>query len=199
MKLLDINLARDLILPARKRRLIYRAMLIYLSLAVCVLALTCGKASSDIYEALGYRHRAGLIRQQFRQIYPGQDSIPEYADRLQVRVNDCIQQVRGIREALPACIYTAVPMLNALVNQSDGSTLRKLAFIQENNRQPVLEFSIAVPVKGRKSPVSVSLQNWQKNPELTKQFATITPTTTLRGESKDEDVLIMNYRATFKE
>lgn len=199
MKLLDINLAKDLILPARKRYLVYRVMLIYLALAVCVLAITCGKASSDIREALGYRHRAGLIRQQFRQLYPAEDSMPEYADRLQVQVTDCIQQVRVLREALPACIYTAVPMLNALVNQSDGSTLRKLSFIQENNRQPVLEFSIAVPVRGRKSPVSVSLQNWQKNPELTKQFATITPTTTLRGESKDEDVLIMNYRAAFKE
>jgi hypothetical protein len=199
MNRLEINLANDLIMPARKRRLIYRALLVYLLLAGGVLAVTCGKASSDIREALVSRHRAGIIQQQFQRLHPGERSMLQYADRLQAQVNDCTQQARTLREALPASIHSALPILTVLVNQTDGSTLRKLTFIQESGKRPLLEFSIAVPVQGRKSPASVLLQNWQKNPELTKQFAVITPTTALRGEPKDEDMLIMNYRATFKE
>ena len=123
----------------------------------------------------------------------------KYASRLRTQIDDSAQQIRSLQDALPAGVYSALPLLTVLVNQSDGSTLRKLTFIQENGKRPMLEFSIAVPVRGRKTPVSALLQSWQKDPELTKQFSSITPTTTLRGESKDEDVLIMNYRALFRE
>lgn len=199
MDRLEINLAKDLILSARTRRLIYRVMLVYLLLAGWVLTLACGKASSDILKALACRHSTSLIQQQFLRGHPGENSMLKYASRLQTQIDDSTQQARSLREALPAGIYSALPLLTVLVNQSDGSTLRKLTFLQEKGKRPMLEFSIVVPIRGRKSPVSGVLQNWQKDSELTKQFSSITPTTTLRGESKDEDVLIMNYRAFFRE
>jgi hypothetical protein len=199
MKQFEINLANDLVLPARKRRLIYRAMLAYLLLAGGLLAVSCGKAFLDIRETLSYRHRARLIQQQFRSLHPGIDSMPQYADRLQKQIEECTQQAGAIRNALPADIRTVLPLLNVLVNQTDGSALYKLTLIQKNDSRPVFEFSIAMPTRGRKCPGPVFLQNWQKNPELAKQFAAITPATTIRGKSGNEDVFIMNYRVSFKE
>ncbi|MFA6172526.1 MAG: hypothetical protein WC701_02475 [Kiritimatiellales bacterium] len=199
MKRFEINLAGNLILPARKRCLVYRAMLVYLLAAGGLLAVSCGKAISDVREALGYRHRARLIQQQFRSSHPGDSTMLQHADRLQKQIEACTQQANAIQTALPDDIRTVLPVLNFLVRQADRSALYKLTFIQKDDKHPALEFSIAVPARGRKSPGPVFLQNWQQNPELANCFSAITPATTIRGKSGDEDVFIMNYRASFKE
>jgi len=199
MKRFEINLSRDLVLPARKRRLIYRAMLIYLLLSGGALAVVGGRAASDIRQALVHRYRTRQIRQQFLRQHPEAASMPPYAGRLRAQIEEYTKQAEAIRESLPFGIYTVVPLLNALVSQRDGSTLHRVTFVQESGKRPVLEFGIAVPAQGRKSPIPVFLQTWQKNPDLSKQIATITPTTTLREEKGSEEVFIMNYRALFKE
>lgn len=199
MKRFEINLANKLVLHAHKRRLIYQAMLVYLLVTVGLLAVSCEKAFTDIQEALNYRHRARVIQQQFQRLHPGAESMPQYADRLQKQIEERTQQSVAIKAALPADIRTVLPMLNVLVNQTDGSTLHKLTFTQKNDSRPVFEFSIAVPTKGRKSPGPVFLQNWQKNSELAKYFSAITPSITSREKSGNDDVFVMNYKASFKE
>jgi hypothetical protein len=199
MKRFEINLSDGLVLPARKRRVIYRLMLFYLLVTGGLLAVSCGKASADIQEALHYRYRTRRIQQQFHRLHPGAGSMPEYADRLKTQIETCTQQAGAIRAALPVSIHTVLPLLNLPARQTDGSTLYKLAFIQKTDNRPEFEFSIAVPTGGQKSPGSVYLQNWQKNPELAKCFSSITPATTVRGKIGNDDVFIMNYRVSFKE
>jgi len=199
MKQFEINLARTLIMPVAKRRLIYRGMLIYLLVSAGILTFSCWKACSDIQEALNYLHRNRAIQGQFHSLYPGSGSMAQYADRLQKQVAERTRQATAIKEALPADIHTVLPLLKALVSQTDGSTLHRLTFIQKNDSRPAFEFSIAMPTNGRKSPGAGFLQTWQKNPELAQCFASITPATTSRGKSGNEDVFIMNYKVSFKE
>ncbi len=199
MKRFEINLANGLVLPARKRRLIYHAMLVYLLVTGGLLAVSVGRSITDIQEALSYRYHARVIQQQFQRLHPDAESMPQYADRLQKQIEECTRQAGALKEALPADIRTVLPLLNVLVNQTDGSELHKLTFTQKNDSRPVFEFSIAVPTKGRKSPGPVFLQNWHKNVELAKYFMSITPSTTSREKSGNDDVFVMNYRASFKE
>lgn len=195
----SINLGRDCILPAKTRHLIYRTMQIYLTFCGLMMILAGYDAALNVRRSAAFRDEARMIRDQFNLSPAGRYSLLNHADQLQARIEACTKLAADIQEALPSEIHTALPLLNFLLAQSGGSVLSRLTLIQENDKPPVLEFSLTVPAGGRKNPGSGFFQNWQKNPELAKCFASITPVTTRLGSSENSEVFIVNYKAVFKE
>jgi hypothetical protein len=202
----NINLGRDWILPVGTRRRICRTMTVYLTGSVLLLGLAVYEAGLNLRRAAEYRDAARAIRQQFSRIPEDDESLRDYAGRLTARIENCTQEAQAIHAALPADIHTVLPLLNFLISQKDGSRLIKMAFgsssqDQDKNKgaQPSIEFSLALPVDGRKGSGSEAIQNWQKVPALTDIFSSITPVTTRSGDGKDANQFVVNYRAVFKE
>jgi hypothetical protein len=196
----EINLGRFWILPEKTRRRVFRAMQIYLVAAGLLTVLAFYHAALNLRRAADCRSEARMIREQFSLTPPGRYSLLHYANRLQTRIESCEKQTGSILEVLPSALCSSLPALNYLVAPYGDSTLKSFIFIQEeNNRQPLLEFSLTVPAEGRKSPGSSRLQNWQNSPELGGCFASITPVTTRLGNFEENNVFVVNYKAVFKE
>jgi hypothetical protein len=174
-------------------------MQIYLTISGLLIILAVYNAEVNIRRAAACRNEALVIRDRFQPAFAGRQALLRYADQLKVRIETSTKQSKAIQEALPANIYTVLPLLNFLNSQSDGSSLNKLTMIQEHDRPPVLEFSLAVPTGGQKSPRPGGIQNWQKKPELAKCFTSITPVTTRLGIVGNREAFIVNYKAVFEE
>jgi len=108
------------------------------------------------------------------------------------------QRIESVNTALPDKVQTMLPLMISLINQPGGSQLHKLKFTQQNRiGDPELEFSIRIPAAQRGA--ADFLQRWKTDELLADQFTTITPANTQRGKIGAGDILIMSYKATFKE
>ncbi len=195
MNWIEINLARDLVYPAKKRRILYRGMIAYLFVMIILLALTAGKASVDIREGLVFRQRAAQIQKRFATRYPQERSLRDCATRLKNKLLKNETEATAISEALPEKVRTMLPLMVSLINQPNAGTLYKLSFIQKlKNTHSDFEFSICTSAAQQNAR-----QLWQKDALLSRQFSAIVPTTTKRGRVDKRDVLIMSYKAVFRE
>ena len=83
----------------------------------------------------------------------------------------------------------------SLIKHPNAGKLYKLAFIQQvKNADSELDFSICTSAAQQSAR-----QQWQKDDLLTPEFSAIIPVTTKRGRVEKKDVLIMSYKAAFRE
>ena len=194
----DIDLARDLVCSPKTRRRIYWGMLLYLVAATGLLVLTANRATSDIKDGMELHRRALLIQNGFRATHPSATSMRNYAEQMKQTLLKNKQRIESVNTALPDKVQTMLPLMVSLINQPGGSQLHKLKFTQQNRiGDPELEFSIRIPAAQRGA--ADFLQRWKTDELLADQFTTITPANTQRGKIGAGDILIMSYKATFKE
>lgn len=194
----EINLARDLIYSSRKRQRVYWMMILYLCAAGCLLAITAGIATQRVLEGFDFHRQALRIEQRFSNTHPSASSMPSYAEDLnQILLSDQ-NAIEALGQALPEQLHTTLPLIVAILSCPDNGTLHKLSFSQETSQgSSELVFSIRVPLAQRSPPSFI--QQWNNDKTLSRQFSSITPVTTHREKIGGEDVLIMSYKAVFRE
>lgn len=198
MRWCEIDLAHDLVYSRKNRCAIYRSMLLYLVAATGLLALVAGRATTDVKDGLELHRRSQRIQKEFRADHPSASSMQNYAEQMKQTLLKNKQRIESVNTALPDKIQTMLPLMVSLINQPGGSKLHKLKFTQQNrDRNPELEFSIRIPAAQRGA--ADFLQQWKTDELLARQFTTITPANTQRGKIGSGDILIMSYKATFKE
>lgn len=194
----EINLARDLVYSARKRKRIYWMMIFYLCAAGGLLTITAGFATQRILEGFDYHKLAVRIQQSFTDANPYSSSMPAYAENLNLNLQKNQRAVKALDRALPDKLHTALPLIVSVLNQSDNGVLHRLSFSPTSGTGPhELAFSIRVPASQQSPPEIV--QNWQNDEILRRQFSSITPATTHREKIGGKEVLIMSYKAVFRE
>lgn len=194
----NINLARNLILPKKQRRIIYLGMITYLIFAGILFILMIIDAALGIQEGMRCRQQTQLIQANFNDNYPRKDSIPDYAEQIEKTLINSENLAASINKNLPDKIQTSLPLITALIQPSEDRKLYDLKFFQQlKNGTPAMEFSIQVSAADRNVPDLAQL--WQNNKELIRQFKSITPVTTRRGRIGTGDVFIMSYEAEFRE
>jgi hypothetical protein len=193
----EINLARDLVLSAQRRKRVYRAMIIYLALTILALAVSTLFATKNIVQGISLYGKSQKIQKHFKQTYPEKESLPVYANELKTELKVSCLAANEIQSALPAKTQPLLPLIAELLNPTDNSLLCGMNFLQKPNEpEPSLEFSLCWPTIQRTQPAF--LQQWRKNEQLRNQFAAITPATTKRERIDGVDVFIMSYKALFR-
>jgi hypothetical protein len=195
----DINLARDLICPPKRRILLHWIMVFYLIAAFFVLLLSVFSASKNIKNGMDFLRQTSEIKSRFESNYPNEQSLGDYAPALKTELKSDAAEARSISDALPDNLQTMLPLISSLVNQPDDSQIYNLSFVQQakNSQRPSLEFSLYLPISAKSSPRFLS--EWQKKRELTQRFADIIPVTTKRGWVNNSSVSIMSYKVEFEE
>ncbi|MBC8206073.1 MAG: hypothetical protein ISR84_00055 [Kiritimatiellales bacterium] len=194
----EINLARDQVVSSKRRHRIYWMMMLYLLIMTGLLITATAGASSKIRNGLALHRRAQQIEKQFETASPNSPSMLTYAEELRRTLLRNETQLAEINAALPDRIQSVLPLIISVINQPGNSELYKLSFTQQTReKKPELEFSILVPAGQRDA--ADFLQRWKRDPLLARQFETITPSTTKRGTMGQGEVLIMSYRAGFKD
>lgn len=193
-----INLACDMVCPTGKRRTIYWLMIFYLFSAGLLIAVTAGVATRRIQEGFKFQRRALYIQQVFNQNNSATASMPEVAENLKTALGAGTKDVQAVQNAQPGKIQTMLPLLIALLDQTNGEILHKLVFSQQSEYAgPELEFSIRVPAAPHSQPDFI--QRWKDDPFLSQQFSSITPVTTRLGQVGNSEVQIMSYKVVFME
>jgi hypothetical protein len=199
MNLCNINLGRDFILSAVQRRRIYRLMQIYLTLCAPVLCLATYASFLNLQQASLIRNKDRALCAQFSFAGEGPHTLRNYADRLKNRIDSRASQAKAVRDALPPATRTVLPLLAFIINQSDaGTALERISLTPGHNGLPALEFSLILSGDTKKNGQNF-FRDWQKNSELAAAFSSITPVTTRRSEAGQAGIVVVNYRAIFKE
>ena len=194
----EINLARDHVVSSKRRHRIYWLMMLYLFVTAGLLVAATAGASSKIRNGLALHRRAQQIEKQFDAASPNSASMRDHGDELKRTLLRNETQLAEISAALPDRIQSVLPLIISIINQPGSSKLHKLSFTQQTRGgSPELEFSILVPAAQRDA--ADFLQRWKRDPLLARQFETITPSTTKRGTINQGEVLIMSYKANFKD
>ena len=201
MTINGINLASSLVLTARQRRLIYRAMLWYFLFASLLLVLAASRATRAVQDGLDLKRQSQALQKRFKARYPDQPGMEAYAGLLTANLQKKADQAAAVNTALPTNLYSTISLLNLLADPTvQGSRMNTLSF-EKVDGKPELVFSVMVPQdtggEGADSPAF--LQKWRKDPVLVKEFTAITPVTTERGSVGNEKVSIRKYKAIFRE
>jgi hypothetical protein len=183
---------------AKTRRLATRLILLYLLIAGAALAWSANQAVKNILDGISCSRKYKTVQQRFAHNYPNRPAMPDYAARMLTDMKQSRETVETVGRVLPSCIYSTLPLLSAVINQTEG-TLYKLTLEQNFKGRPLLEFSMSVPADGRTGTAAGWVRGWQNNRTLAHQIAAITPTTTRRGYVADQEVSILSYKVTFKE
>jgi len=198
MSMGELNLAKDLIWPEKKRRIVYRFMLLYLLAAVIFLPLVFRRAVKTVMEGVELRRETQAIHSRFKQQHPGQAGLFVCANSLRDTLQENSKKAAAISQALPPATHSVIPLLDLLLSRHDGSVLNKLLFLQQDKSgKPDFEFSVILPVQsGQDTPTF--LRSWRSDPRLARQFNAIVPVTTQRGTVDQKEVRIMQYKAELR-
>ena len=203
MSVNGINLARDLVWTARQRYMIYWAMLGYLLIAGILLVFTASRATYKIQQGVDFNRQAQVLQKRFTSRYPTQPGMEAYANLLKENLQKKAAQAAAINAALPATMYSTLPLLNLLADPAQSGRINKLSFEQrvKDGGKPEVTFSVMIPESpgGAGAEAPASLQRWRSDPVLAREFSAITPTTTERGTSDGEAFSILKYKAVFRE
>lgn len=195
----DVNLGRDFILPSDKRRRIYRAMQFYLTVCIPLFGAAVYASFLNIREADACRDSSRTAGMQIDRSLNGMSGLLHYADQLRTQVEENARQSQAIRDSLPSATHTILPLMAFVINRSGRSDiLNRMSLTHGKDGSPTLEFSLVLP-GDRKNPGQNFLRDWQADPALAASFSSITPVTTRLGDSESEGMVIVNYRAVFKE
>lgn len=199
----NINLARSFVLNARRRKMIYRLMMAYLLLSSVLLVFSANRATHRIQEGLNFNRQSQALQKSFSLRHPNQPGMETYASLLKDSLQNQSAQAASIQVALPANIYSTLPLLNLLVDPAQSGSINKLYFEQEGKESGKAElvFSVMIPVStgeaGSETPSA--LQRWRRDPVLAGEFASITPTTTEQGSFDGRFFSVLKYKAVFRE
>jgi hypothetical protein len=196
----DINLAKKAVWSAKERRIIYKWMLVYLLVCLLLLPVVAYRASVKIRDGIAASHQVQNIQQRFRQEHPDQGSMLIYANALRDSLGRDAAHAAAVSAAFPHTAHSMLPLLDLILHQNGDSMINRLAFEQEDrNRRSSLEFSLALPESSARADSTTLLRNWRGDPTLVRQFSAIVPINTERGNVMGQDMMMMRYRAIFRE
>lgn len=200
MSMGDINLAKNMVLPAARRRSIYQWILTYLLVSLIMLPVIAYRATAKIREGLDLQVQAQAVEQRFRMQNPGQKNMIAYADSLRDMLQQDTRHAAAINGGLPSSAHSMLPLLDLLLHEGGIGVINRLSFEQEDrNKRPLLEFSLIAPADRAKPEAPELLRNWRNDPMLMRQFTAVVPVITERGTIDGKEVQVMRYRAVFKE
>lgn len=200
MSMGNVNLAKKLVLPARERRLVYRWMLVYLLVCLILLPVVAYRASVKIRDGLQSGRQAVMILERFRKETPDRGGMMSYANTLRASLERDAEHAAAVSAAIPHTAHSVLPLLDLILHQNGENILNRLAFEQEDrNKRPSLEYSLSLPEAKARDASASMLRNWRADQTLARQFSAIVPIITERGRVGSQDVLVMRYRAVFRE
>ncbi len=199
----ELNLAKEMVWPDKKRRILYRMLLLYLLVSAVLLTLITLRATTKIRAGIQYHQQSLALQQRFEKEYPGQGAPSVCASRLRDAMQRNAKKAAGINEAMPPTTWSMLPVLELLLGQHDGCRISQMAFAQQDQdtKKPVLELSLILPARASGGASPAVLRNWQSDPSRrpVEQVTSVVPVATERGNIMNEEVLIMKYKLTFKE
>lgn len=159
-----LNLIRNQVPDAARRRQRYRAMLVYLGLTGVALVGAMGLASSRLVQAAALREQSAHLERLYARDHEGQGGLIAGSDRLHQRLQALGQSLQAVDRQLAADTRPARLVRSLLVNLPPGITLRTFKLSREDHTV-LIELLVAGGYDGRVSATDLA-GLWQKDPEV---------------------------------
>lgn len=170
MAVFQINMARSRVIPAARRRLWYRMLVVYLGLSGVILVLLAGAATRYLVVALDRCQQLARLEAQCLRSCPGYGDIEDCAQQTGARMAHSADTVEAIAGILSNRTQVAVLVFGLAVPLPGEMALNN---VDMNADKRDLTFEVWVPENGAPSgmtpPNLVPL--WTRNPALTAQVA----------------------------
>lgn len=192
MPAFTVNLIRDRVVSAKRRRLLFCGVILYIGLAGIALILMAHRAASSIVDANRSRARMDLINRRFREGHPGRRDIMVYARELARDLEQCDSRLTAVNGVLQRRLDLGAILYHVL---SPLPSDARLVGLHLDGEKRVLGFDLAVPATEQEPATDAGklVATWNGNRELRRHVSGLRAVMTQRQAFRGESVYVLRF------
>ena len=172
MAVFEINMARDRVIPASRRKTWYTVLMLYLALTGVILALLAGAVTRHLVTAFDRCRDVSRLEGECLRSCPGQEDIAGYAGQVGARMARYADTLEAIAGVLSNRTHAATLLFGLAVPLPEAMALNN---VDMNADKREIAFEVWVPESGAAigmTPPSL-IPLWTRHPMLAAQVTQI--------------------------